>query len=426
MLFISFFITLILIVLFSTKKTRFVKSEDDFLSAGKKFHSKDVANVILATIIGGASTIGSAQLAYKYGIVGAIYTISAGFACYILGKFFAIPLRRSNNITITEFIGDFFGLKFQKYTSLLSSFALIIQLLAQILSAMSITLSLLNLSFYQTYLITVVIIALFVFFGGILSNNIIGKIKIVLIYTILLVSFVIIFYKTGYFTDLTKKIPSFNTYLLGNNYKKSEIIFDIITSIIGVLSTQAYLQAVFSAKDLRSARKGAYLSGLIIPVIGLLSVSIGIYMRAYYPDIKSSLSVMPQFILTTFPSWLSGAFFAGLFIIILGTCSGLILSLATNIYIDFVKDKIKWAMPEVVKIRIIILKILLFTATILFMNKNSMILNLTYISMGLRGSVILLPMILSIYFKKYTNISYLRYLLYLLPIIYLISIYLKV
>ena len=43
-----------------------------------------VAGIIIGTLVGGSSTIGTAQLAYHYGLSAWWFTLGAGIACLIL------------------------------------------------------------------------------------------------------------------------------------------------------------------------------------------------------------------------------------------------------------------------------------------------------------------------------------------------------
>jgi SSS family solute:Na+ symporter len=420
MLVIIFILSIVVIVLFSRKKTVKVDDESAYLTGNKNLNDKQVTNVIMATIIGGASTIGTAQLAYKYGLMGAIYTVSAGLACYLLGRIFAVPLRKSNNITVTEFIGDYFGSGLQKYISFLSSLGLFIQLLAQLLAATAIMMSVFDLNFAIAFVASSVLVLIFVVSGGILSSDVLGKIKIVLIYLVLIISFVIIFFKTSSFELFFNKIPNFSEFILGKKYPINEILFDFVTSIVGVLSTQAYLQAIFSAKNFKAARNGAYRSALIIPIIGVLSVFIGVYMRIVKPNLDVTLNVFPDFLRIVFPEYIAGFFLAAIFIVILGTCSGLTLSLATNIYVDFIKDRFENPkLTEITKIRLIILVLICMGLIMLVFGKDSSILKYTYVSMGLRGSTILLPMVIIVFNKNISQNQYIRKIVKILPIIYI-------
>ena len=54
-----------------------------------------------------------------------------------------------------------------------------------------------------------------------------------------------------------------------------------LSLVLGVLSTQTYAQAIWSAKSHRAAKKGALLSACLIPPIGIACILIGLYMRGH-------------------------------------------------------------------------------------------------------------------------------------------------
>ena len=59
-----------------------------------------VAGVITGTLVGGSSTIGTAQLAYQFGMSAWWYTLGAGISCLILALVYAKPLRRTGGSTL--------------------------------------------------------------------------------------------------------------------------------------------------------------------------------------------------------------------------------------------------------------------------------------------------------------------------------------
>ena len=69
-----------------------------------------------------------------------------------------------------------------------------------------------------------------------------------------------------------------------------------LSLILGVLSTQTYAQAIWSAKSNSTARKGALLSALLIPPIGIACILIGLYMRGHCitADEVAALQAMGQ------------------------------------------------------------------------------------------------------------------------------------
>ena len=102
------------------------------------------------------------------------------------------------------------------------------------------------------------------------SAGLTGIIKMGLIYVTMVVAGGIALFKIGGITQLTHHFPLepwFNIF----GYGVSKGVSDLLSMIVGVISTQTYLQAVFSANDGTTARKGALYSALFIPPLGLLS-----------------------------------------------------------------------------------------------------------------------------------------------------------
>ena len=63
---------------------------------GGKIGTPVVAGLIMGTLVGGSSTVGTAQLAYSFGLSAWWFTLGAGIACVILALVYAKPLRRAN------------------------------------------------------------------------------------------------------------------------------------------------------------------------------------------------------------------------------------------------------------------------------------------------------------------------------------------
>ncbi|MCD7749540.1 MAG: sodium:solute symporter family protein, partial [Oscillospiraceae bacterium] len=85
-----------------------------------------VAGIIIGTLVGGSSTVGTAQLAYNYGLSAWWFTLGGGIACVVLGLFYAKPLRRSGCMTLTGILGREFGEGADMAASCLSSVGMFI------------------------------------------------------------------------------------------------------------------------------------------------------------------------------------------------------------------------------------------------------------------------------------------------------------
>ena len=58
-----------------------------------------VSGAIMGTLVGGSSTVGTAQLAYQFGMSAWWFTLGSGIACLILAVLYAKPFHQSGNKT---------------------------------------------------------------------------------------------------------------------------------------------------------------------------------------------------------------------------------------------------------------------------------------------------------------------------------------
>ncbi|MEI9986997.1 MAG: hypothetical protein WDN69_29860 [Aliidongia sp.] len=74
---------------------RNVRSTRDFTVAGSRAGWPIVAGIIVGALVGGSSTVGTAQAAFVYGLPAWWFTLGAGLGCLVLAVGFARPLRVS-------------------------------------------------------------------------------------------------------------------------------------------------------------------------------------------------------------------------------------------------------------------------------------------------------------------------------------------
>jgi len=92
--------------IYSGKK---VKNAADFSTGGGKAGAWIVAGTIMGTLVSGQATIGTAQLAFTYGMSAWWFTLGAGIGCLILAVGYAVPLRRSEQTTLLSIISKEYG-----------------------------------------------------------------------------------------------------------------------------------------------------------------------------------------------------------------------------------------------------------------------------------------------------------------------------
>ena len=116
--------------------------------------------------------------------------------------------------------------------------------------------------------------------------------------------------------------------------------------------------------------------------------------------LENTAQVFPQFIIHCLPPLFSGVALGTLFVTIVGGGAGLALGAATVVVQDLLgrlTTKIQWAKVKLALIRIVI-ALLLFAAVLCSLAlPNTMINDLGFLSMGLRGAVIFIPFTFALY-----------------------------
>ena len=130
-------LVLAVIILASYLSGRRVRSAADF-STGGRSSSPLVAGAIMGTLVGGSSTVGTAQLAYTCGMSAWWFTLGAGLGCLALGLAYVKPLRATGCTTLVGIVGREYGRTADMLASGLSSLGMFINIISQLLSAVAV------------------------------------------------------------------------------------------------------------------------------------------------------------------------------------------------------------------------------------------------------------------------------------------------
>ncbi|WP_051305451.1 sodium:solute symporter family protein [Desulfogranum mediterraneum] len=418
----TFIITFALIALLTTRRSSALRSASQFALADRSLPFTGVSWVIIGTLVGGISTMGTVQTAYTHGISACIFTFGSSLSCLLLGCFFAKALREQGVVTVAEYLGNSFGQGFRYYSSALSSTGMFIHVVAQFLASIAILQSVFGFGDFLSVLFTMLLIGLFVGTGGISAAGLVGKLKFFMLYLIMAISATLALYRGGGLQQIISQLPRDSELLSLAHYGAGSAAMDLLSMVVGVLSTQIYLQAIFSAKDVRQARNGAFLSAAVIPPIGVLGLVIGLYLRAHSPELgANSAQALPFFLFQSFSPLIAAFFAAGLLLIVLATGAGLVLGVTTNIYCDFLTRPrgVFQRIPQLRLLRMITSLVLLLAALLVTTGLDSTILEWSYMSMGLRGSAVFAGLCVLVFLKKHHRSRLVLFILYTLPLAYI-------
>ena len=412
-----------------------VRSAEDFSGGGGKAGPWIVCGAIMGTLVSGQATIGTAQLAFNYGMSAWWFTLGSGIGCLILAVAYVVPLRRSGCTTLLQIVSKEYGPKAEALGSALCSIGIFVSVVAQILAATALLTTILPLNHLAAALISIVLMAFYVVFGGVWGAGMGGVAKLILLYVTSILGGVLVFGLAHGFSGLMETL---NALLAGTELGNlagltdsaavhsrftsliargtSKDIGSGLSLILGVLSTQTYAQGVWSGKSDSAARKGSLLSALLIPPIGIACILIGLYMRGHcvtadelaalqaagqsLPEgmtvLSSSSQVFPVFAVTCMPKLLGGVVLGTLFMTVVGGGSGLALGMASILVTDIFARKSRRVRESssaaLIVTRGTILAILVIAAAVAILVPGAMINDFGFLSMGLRGAVVFLPL----------------------------------
>ena len=400
---ISLILTLVATILPGIIAARKIKSADDYNVGGRRAGVGMVAGSIIGTIVGGAATMGTAQLGFKLGLTAWWFTLGSGIALIIMAIFYAVPLRRSSLTTVSEFLVNNYGKVAGPFTSISASAGIFFSIVASTLTALSLVAGLFNVSIETSGVIVLLLTVAIVFFGGISGAGMAGILKILLIFGTIFVGGIISYLDMGQWQGLKAAFPEYPWFsLFGRGVEDG--LFSLVTMIVGVISTQTYVQSIFSAKDSKTAAAGCITAALVVIPVGLPSVMIGMFMSKMHPEINS-IDALPMYLVTYLPEWLGGVGLGAILISAMGSLSGLALGVGTMISRDLVKNiwksanstNLLWAS------RISVLLVTICAIVFVFFHLDSSVLEWNYLSMALRGSGIFLPMTFAVFFPGKVN-----------------------
>lgn len=407
---------------------RRVKNAKEWATAQGNAGVGVVSGIVLGTLIGGQSTIGTAQLAFSFGLSSWWFTFGAALGCLLLAYPFAPALRKTGCTTVTEVVRNSYGKQLEMLSSVLCSVGIFISIVAQVLSAAALLTTLTPLDFRASALISVTLMALYAITGGVKSAGYGGIVKmILLIFASLVGGSLVLFYDNGIggiyeniehttavLSTLTNQTYDANLYHSVFARGIGKDLGSALSVILGVVCTQSYAQGVWAASNTRTSQKGILLAGFVAIIVGIASSFVGLYMRGHYftaaeydaivqndnllpqnlAEIVSTAQAFPVFAMEHMHPLLGGIVLGTMLITVIIGGAGLTLGataiVSRNIFHRSVDSSLQLQ-------RGILIVILLLSAIVAMMSHGSYINDLGFLSMGLRVATVFLPLIVALF-----------------------------
>ena len=402
---ILIFLVVLGVGIYGSKKT---KSADDFLVAGGTGTSITVAGAILSTVVGGSMTVGSAEMGYTEGMFGVWQALGSSISmvllAFLLCKFFHKVRDKKSITTIPGTLTFFYGKKIAPILGIFGAIGIFLSVLAQIKSFVVLMQTTFPMAEIVAFVLTGILFVVYIIFGGMLSSSLGGIIKMILLYIMFVVSVVVIFSKTGGFSGLIAACAE----VYENANFASPVSRGVGPSLgyglsftFGFLCTQTYIQAVLSAKNPTAARNGCLIGAVFCLPIGVISAWIGMYMRAYHPEVGAS-AALPTFMTTYFPLSITGIFMGALLLNTLTSGAGLVLGVSSNLFEDvfcaFYKKKLT-PKQHIVGLRVVVALVAVVGVVLAATKGGTLIMGFVSMSATVRAHCAFIPMFAAAYYK---------------------------
>ena len=166
--------TLVCVIGIGIYSSRSVRSAAGYSVGGRSAGAPLVAGSIAGTVVGGGATVGTAQLAYHFGLSAWWFTLGSGIAFIIMGLFYAKKMRGTGLETIPQFLAMHYGKKAEELSSVISSIGILFSAVASCLPGIEIVAEVFHVDAYTASALLVLLVAAYTFFGGMKSAGIGG------------------------------------------------------------------------------------------------------------------------------------------------------------------------------------------------------------------------------------------------------------
>ena len=375
---------------------RSVHSAEGFSLGGRSAGIPMIAGSIAGTCVGGGATVGTAQLADSLGLSAIWFTIGVGLSLLVMGVIYARPLRYTGLETISQYLVESYGKGAGRFSSFSTSLGILFSAVASTLPGIALLAALTGATYLESAAMLFLLVLLYAFLGGMKSASVGGILKMLfLLLTLFVLGYTAwqgLMERPALLAD--KPMGFFSIWGIGLH----AILNNVVSVLVGMICTQTYIQAIFSAATPRTAAIGLILAAIVAIPIGVPCAMMGIYMQAAHPELPAILA-LPAYLLQYASPLMGGMALGGIVLGIVGSIAGLSLGVGTMVARDILEPvmKITSEKGKLALLRGTVVGAVLLAMMIAAVNRESQILFWNYLSMALRGCGIFIPLTLAVF-----------------------------
>lgn len=314
-----------------------IRTPKGFFLANRSLGRFPITATITATVVGGSATIATGALIYSSGLPGIWIDIGGAIGLIVLGFTLAKKVRKTGLFTLPEITEHLFDRKVRSVAAVLIVITQIawISLLIQATGAvLSVVLPLK----YELLLVAItVIFILYTLLGGqfaVVYTDIIQL--IVMVVGVCVLAAPMLFMRaTPLFSELP--IGHINFPVNANLGILPVLSFFFMMLMPHIVGPDIYSK-LLSARDQKTARYGAILSGIFKLIFAIAIAIIALSASVLYPGLENASLAIPTAVLSLSPL-LAGVVLAAFTSVMLSSADSVLLSAGTILSIDIIRKK---------------------------------------------------------------------------------------
>lgn len=404
---IIYLICMLLIGYLSSTK---IKSNEDFMVAGRRLGPFLMAGTLAATEIGGGSSLGVVEKSFgDWGISASWYITTMGIA-FIFLSFLAPKFRKSEVKTVPEYFRRRYGKTSGLITSIIMMLPLIGLTASQFIASATIVSVMLKLPYFISITIVAVVVTVYAIMGGLWSVTLTDFIQVFLIVIGMIITIPFALNLSGGMENVINNVPK-DTFDLFKGIGPMTIISLTIMYIASFTVGQEAVSRYYAAKDGKAAIQGSILAAIINFIYAFVPTILGIITLALINMKKIDGSIilsegakyaLPHLAMSTMPAIVVGLLFSGIISATMSSADSDLLGAGSifgnDIYKIFINPNANSTqVMNVTKITMLVIGVISWLVALL--NTGSII-KLLMLSFTLRAAGAFFPYILGHYWKK--------------------------
>ncbi len=308
---------------------RRAKTREDYLVAGRNLGPTFYLGTMAATVLGGASTIGTVRLGYVHGLSGFWLCAALGLGIIGISLFLAKPLMKLKIYTVTQVLERRFNPTARHASAaIMLVYALMIGATSTIAIG-TVMQVLFGLPFWVSILIGGGVVVAYSTIGGMWSLTLTDIVQF-LIMTVGLV-FILMpmsISDAGGWDALVAKLPA--SYFSLTAIGWDTIITYFLIYFFGIFIGQDIWQRVFTARSEKVAKFAGSAAGIYCVLYGLAAALIGMAAKVLLPDLDNVNNAFASIVQLTLPDGIRGLVIAAALAALMSTAAAGLLAASTT------------------------------------------------------------------------------------------------